>query len=52
MHGALNHLPLTDRLWLKRLTGEGEQPPDPTRGQAHTILSICTGEEPPRLICC
>jgi len=23
MHGTLNHLLLTDRLWLKRLTGEG-----------------------------
>jgi uncharacterized damage-inducible protein DinB len=27
LHGTLNHLLLTDRLWLKRLTGEGE-PPD------------------------
>ena len=26
MHGTLNHLLLTDRLWLKRLTGEGEHP--------------------------
>lgn len=24
LHGTLNHLLLTDRLWLKRLTGEGE----------------------------
>jgi uncharacterized damage-inducible protein DinB len=24
--GTLNHLLLTDRLWLKRLTGEGEHP--------------------------
>jgi len=22
MHGTLNHLLLTDRIWLKRLTGE------------------------------
>ena len=26
LHGTLNHLLLTDRLWLKRLTGEGEYP--------------------------
>ena len=27
LHGTLNHLLLTDRIWLKRLTGTGE-PPD------------------------
>jgi uncharacterized damage-inducible protein DinB len=26
LHGTLNHLQLTDRLWLKRLTGEGDHP--------------------------
>jgi uncharacterized damage-inducible protein DinB len=26
LHGTLNHLLLTDRLWMKRLTGEGEHP--------------------------
>jgi len=26
LHGTLNHLLLTDRLWLKRLTGEGAPP--------------------------
>jgi uncharacterized damage-inducible protein DinB len=26
LHGTLNHLVLTDRLWLTRLTGEGQQP--------------------------
>jgi uncharacterized damage-inducible protein DinB len=26
LHGTLNHLLLTDRLWLKRLTGKGEHP--------------------------
>jgi uncharacterized damage-inducible protein DinB len=26
LHGTLNHLLLTDRLWLKRLTGQGEHP--------------------------
>src|SRR5258705_8826631 len=28
LHGTLNHLLLTDRLWLKRLTGEGDLPND------------------------
>ena len=114
LHGTLNHLLLTDRIWIKRLTGEGQHPNrldaiihedrlqlaltradederivryvaslDETalsspfeysttsgkpfkqtrtevlahlfnhqthhRGQAHTILSICTGREPPPL---
>ena len=26
LHGTLNHLLLTDLLWLKRLTGEGDHP--------------------------
>ncbi len=26
LHGTLNHLLLTDRLWLYRLTGEGDHP--------------------------
>jgi uncharacterized damage-inducible protein DinB len=26
LHATLNHLLLTDRVWLKRLTGEGEHP--------------------------
>ncbi|MEH2496199.1 putative damage-inducible protein DinB [Bradyrhizobium sp. AZCC 1678] len=26
LHGTLNHLLLTDRIWLKRLTGQGEHP--------------------------
>jgi uncharacterized damage-inducible protein DinB len=26
LHGTLNHLLLADRLWLKRLTGEGDHP--------------------------
>jgi uncharacterized damage-inducible protein DinB len=114
MHGTLNHLLLTDRIWLKRLTGEGDHPnrldtiihegrrdlalarideddriiryvgsleetdldglqsyattagkpfqdrrrdilahlfnhQTHHRGQAHAILSICTGREPPPL---
>jgi uncharacterized damage-inducible protein DinB len=114
MHGTLNHLLVADRIWLKRLTGEGDHPArldaiihddrralalaradeddrivryvaslddalldglqeykttsgkpftqkrshilahlfnhqTHHRGQAHTILSICTGREPPPL---
>src|SRR5690606_27234392 len=26
LHGTLNHLLLPDRIWLRRLTGEGEHP--------------------------
>ena len=26
LHGTLNHMLVTDRIWLKRLTGEGEAP--------------------------
>jgi uncharacterized damage-inducible protein DinB len=26
LHGTLNHLLLTDRIWLKRITGTGEHP--------------------------
>src|SRR6185295_1707604 len=26
LHGTLNHLLLTDRIWLKRLTGAGDHP--------------------------
>lgn len=26
LHGTLNHLLTADRIWLRRLTGEGEQP--------------------------
>ncbi len=114
LHGTLNHLLVADRIWMKRLTGEGEHPDKLNaiihedrkdlalaradeddrivrfvasldeaaltgilkyattsgkafeqpradilshffnhqthhRGQAHTILSICTGKEPPSL---
>jgi len=27
MHGTLNHLLVADRIWMRRFTGEGEQPP-------------------------
>src|SRR5918992_5946267 len=27
LHGTLNHLLVTDRIWMRRFTGEGEHPP-------------------------
>ncbi len=27
LHGTLNHLLVGDRIWMRRFTGEGEQPP-------------------------
>ncbi|MCC6948667.1 MAG: damage-inducible protein DinB [Bradyrhizobiaceae bacterium] len=27
VHGTLNHLLVADRIWMRRFTGEGEQPP-------------------------
>lgn len=29
LHGTLNHLLMTDRVWLRRLTGNGEHPDNP-----------------------
>lgn len=29
LHGTLNHLLMTDRVWLRRLTGNGEHPDKP-----------------------
>ena len=40
LHGTLNHLLLTDRLWLKRLTGIGEELPNQlAKGSALDIPS-------------
>ena len=27
LHGTLNHILVADRIWMRRFTGEGEQPP-------------------------
>ncbi len=52
LHGTLNHLLLTDRLWLKRLTGVGDHPNNldailyEDRGQ----LALARADEDDRLV--
>jgi uncharacterized damage-inducible protein DinB len=52
MHGTLNHLLLTDRLWLKRLTGEGEHPNrlDAIIHEGRRDLAMARAEEDERII--
>src|ERR1700741_2806535 len=38
MHGTLNHLLATDRIWMKRFTGQGEAPDRPD-GIGHPRLA-------------
>ena len=33
VHGTLNHLLATDRIWMQRFTGEGEAPTSPGGGR-------------------
>ena len=52
MHGTLNHLLLTDRLWLKRLTGEGEHPNklDAIIYEDRTALASARADEDDRIV--
>jgi uncharacterized damage-inducible protein DinB len=52
LHGTLNHLLLTDRLWLQRLTGEGEHPdrPDAILYEDRTELTRARIAEDNRLV--
>ena len=52
LHGTLNHLLLTDRLWLKRLTGVGEHPSrlDAILYEEHGDLTEAREAEDARLI--
>lgn len=52
MLGTLNHLLLTDRLWLKRLTGEGDHPIalDTTLYENRNKLAIARADEDDRLV--
>jgi len=52
MHGTLNHLLLTDRLWLKRLTGEGSHPNrlDAIIHEGRRDLAMARAEEDDRII--
>ena len=52
MHGTLNHLLLTDRLWLKRLTGEGDHPNrlDAIIHEERRDLAMARADEDDRII--
>jgi uncharacterized damage-inducible protein DinB len=52
MHGTLNHLLLTDRIWLKRLTGEGEHPDrlDAILFEDRKLLAVARADEDERLL--
>lgn len=52
LHGTLNHLLLTDRLWLKRLTGEGDHPNnlDAILYENRAQLALARAEEDDRLV--
>lgn len=52
LHGTLNHLLLTDRLWLQRLTGEGEPPNrlDAIIHEQRRDLALARAEEDDRII--
>lgn len=52
MHGTLNHLLLTDRLWMKRLTGEGEHPDrlDAIILEDRTDLALARADEDDRIV--
>lgn len=52
LHGTLNHILVADRIWMKRLTGEGEHP-----NQLHSIihedrkaLALARADEDDRII--
>jgi uncharacterized damage-inducible protein DinB len=51
LHGTLNHLLLTDRIWLKRLTGEGEHPNrlDAIIYQERRALALARADEDDRI---
>jgi uncharacterized damage-inducible protein DinB len=51
MHGTLNHLLVTDRMWLKRLTGEGEHPDrlDAIMHEDRFRLALARAEEDDRI---
>ncbi len=52
MHGTLNHLLLTDRIWLKRLTGTGEHPGrlDAILFEERKLLAMARADEDERLL--
>ena len=53
LHGTLNHLLLTDRLWMKRLTGQGDHPEnlDAVVHDDRLQLALARADEDERIIC-
>jgi uncharacterized damage-inducible protein DinB len=45
MHGTLNHLLATDRIWMKRFTGEGEGAGAAGRDPARRLAELRTARE-------
>jgi uncharacterized damage-inducible protein DinB len=52
LHGTLNHLLVTDRIWMKRLTGEGEHPNglDAIIHEDRLKLALARAEEDERIV--
>jgi uncharacterized damage-inducible protein DinB len=52
MHGTLNHILLTDRLWLKRLTGVGDHPNrlDAIIHEGRRDLAMARADEDDRIV--
>ncbi|HKU08070.1 MAG TPA: DinB family protein [Bradyrhizobium sp.] len=52
MHGTLNHLLVTDRMWLKRLTGVGEHPDrlDAIIHEDRKRLALARADEDDRIV--
>jgi uncharacterized damage-inducible protein DinB len=52
MHGTLNHILVTDRIWLKRLTGEGDHPDrlDAIIHDDRPALALARADEDDRII--
>ncbi len=52
LHGTLNHLLLTDRIWMKRLTGEGGHPNrlDAILYDARADLAAARADEDDRIL--
>jgi uncharacterized damage-inducible protein DinB len=45
VHGTLNHLLVTDRVWLQRFTGEGDAPDRLDAILFETFAELCTARE-------
>lgn len=52
LHGTLNHLLVTDRIWMKRLTGEGDHPSrvDATPHECRLRLAMARADEDDRIV--